>query len=201
MIHNEGYIKFSLEWDKSCFEFPDKLFQDLIQHRKKLFDLGLIGMFDDGIGFGNISVRYNNTNQFIISGSATGALDELKKEHFSLVTQFDIQKNSIYCIGSIAASSESMSHAAIYQSNKKCNAVIHVHHKKLWETFLDLLPTTDKKAAYGTPEIAIEMGKRANENEGMLIMGGHEEGIIAFGSSLQEASKKIIKLYKTLKND
>lgn len=194
----EGYIKFNLQWEKTSFDFPDNQFYELNSYRSKLYDLGLMGMYPDGIGFGNISMRYNNSNQFIISGSATGGLPELKKESFALVTHFDIQKNTIYCLGQTAASSESMSHAAIYKSNKNCNAVIHIHHMKLWNKFLGLLPTTDKKAEYGTPEIAFEIGKEAHEKEGIIIMGGHEEGIISFGKDLNEATQNIINLYNTL---
>ncbi|OFX88160.1 MAG: hypothetical protein A2W99_10550 [Bacteroidetes bacterium GWF2_33_16] len=197
-MHNEGYIKFDLQWEKANFIFPDKLFLEMNLFRKRLFDLGLIGMYSDGIGFGNVSIRIGDTNLFIISGSATGSIPNLSKENYSLVTGFDIDKNTIYCQGNTAASSESMSHAALYKSNQKINAVVHVHHKKLWEKYLNNLPTTPKNAEYGTTEMANEIKKLANASEGVIIMGGHEEGIVSFGTTLEEATNRIIKLYNTL---
>lgn len=197
-MHNEGYIKFDLQWDKKSVDFPEYLLSELNDFRTRLFDLGLIGMYPDGIGFGNISTRFGNTDQFIISGTATGQLRTLTKEHFSLVTGFDIDKNTVICEGQIAASSESMSHAALYKSNHNINAVVHVHHKKLWENYLNNLPTTPKNAEYGTIEMASEIKKLAHVSEGIIIMGGHEEGIVSFGTNLGEVTNRIIKLYNTL---
>jgi ribulose-5-phosphate 4-epimerase/fuculose-1-phosphate aldolase len=197
-MHNEGYIKFDLQWDKKSVDFPENMLSELNDFRTKLFNLGLIGMYPDEIGFGNISIRFGNNDQFIISGSATGQLRTLTKEHFSLVTGFDNEKNTIICEGQIAASSESMSHAALYKSNHNINAVVHVHHKKLWEKYLNNLPTTPKNAEYGTTEMANEVKKLAHVPEEIIIMGGHEEGIVSFGTNLGEATNRIIKLYNTL---
>ena len=197
-MHSEGYIKFDLQWEKKSVDFPENILSELNLFRTELFDIGLIGMYPDGIGFGNISTRIANTDQFIISGSATGQLRTLTKEHFSLVTAFDIEKNTVICEGQIAASSESMSHAALYKSNHNINAVVHVHHNKLWSNHLNKLPTTPKNAEYGTPEIANEIKKLAHVSVGIIIMGGHEEGIVSFGTNLEEAANRIIKLHNTL---
>lgn len=195
---NEGYIKFDLQWDKKSVDFPEYLLSELNDFRTRLFDLGLIGMYPDEIGFGNVSIRFGNNNQFIISGSATGQLRTLTKEHISHVTGFNIDKNTVFCEGQIAASSESMSHAALYKSNHNINAVVHIHHKKLWDNYLNDLPTTPKNAEYGTTEMANEIKKLAHVSEGVIIMGGHEEGIVSFGTNLGEATNRIIKLYNTL---
>ena len=196
--YNEGYIKFDLKWDKKSVVLPESMLSELNNFRTTLFDLGLIGMYPDGIGFGNISIRFGNNDQFIITGSATGQLRTLTKEHFSLVTGFDIEKNTVICEGQIAASSESMSHAALYKSTYNINAVVHVHHKKIWDKYLNNLPTTPKNAEYGTIEMANEIIKLAHVSEGIIIMGGHEEGIVSFGTTLEEVTNKIIKLYNTL---
>lgn len=196
--YNEGYIKFDLKWDKKSVVLPESMLSELNNFRTNLFDLGLIGMYPDGIGFGNFSIRFGNTDQFIITGSATGQLRTLTKEHFSLVTGFDIEKNTVICEGQIAASSESMSHAALYKSTYNINAVVHVHHKKIWDKYLNNLPTTPKNAEYGTIEMASEIIKLAHVSEGIIIMGGHEEGIVSFGTTLEEVTNKIIKLYNTL---
>ena len=195
---DEGYIKFNLDWNQEEFTFDDNLFKQVNFYRKKLFDLNLIGIYaDEGIGFGNISNRLYN-NQFIISGSATGEFTDLKKEHYAVVTEFDISKNKVSCKGLTKASSESMSHAAIYSSNLKINAVVHVHHQQMWNKYLNVLPTTDNNAAFGTPEIAYEIQRLAKNESGIIIMGGHPEGIISYAETVEKAYNIIIKYYNEL---
>ena len=197
MRKGEGYIKFNLSWEEKSFDFSDQDFMHINSCREKLFEMGLIGAYPDGIGFGNLSIRYNR-NEFIISGSATGNFKNLSKEHFSLVKDYDILKNSIRCEGLTKASSESLSHAAIYESNMDVNAVIHIHHKDMWDKYLNDLPTTDKKAEFGTPEIALEIQKLANQDSGIIIMGGHTEGIISYGKSIDKAEGIILKYFNKL---
>lgn len=194
---DEGYIKFNLNWDERAFNFSDQDFSLINSSRRKLYEIGLIGAYPDEIGFGNVSMR-NSINSFIISGSATGNFKTLLKEHYSLVTDYDINKNSVSCIGLSKASSESMSHAVIYEANPKVNAVIHIHHNDMWNCYFDKLPTTKKKAKFGTPEIASEIKKLANKSSGIIIMGGHPEGIITYGKSLHEAETILLNYFNTI---
>jgi len=197
MINDEGYIKFNLEWKKQSFDFPDPLYHSIQTWRQKLFDLNLVGAYPDGVGFGNLSIRYHN-HQFIITGSATGNIKQLTKKHYALVKKFDLDSNSIYAVGQTKASSESLSHAAIYQSNQEVNAVIHIHHQKYWEKYLKKLPTTPEDSSFGTPEMAREISKLAASEKGIIIMGGHPEGIMAFGKSLNEAGEIVFNHYQKL---
>ncbi len=130
MRNEEGYIKFNLTWDQRPFELSDRDFKSINSYRQKLYYLDLIGAYPDGIGFGNLSIRYHE-NEFVISGSATGNLKTLLKEQYALVDKCDIKKNSVHCKGEIEASSESLSHGAIYNASSKVNAVIHIHHNAL----------------------------------------------------------------------
>jgi ribulose-5-phosphate 4-epimerase/fuculose-1-phosphate aldolase len=194
---DEGYIKFNLHWDQKEFDFLDDDFKLLNSYRTKLFELNLIGAYPDGIGFGNISIR-TKENHFIISGSATGNERNLEKKHYSLVTDFDIRNNLVHSVGLTKASSESMSHAAIYMANKKIKSVIHIHHKKMWNYYLHTLPTTNEKAEFGTPELAFEVQKHVNSNNGIIIMGGHPEGIITYGHSIEKAYNTLIEYYNKI---
>lgn len=194
---DEGYIKFNLNWEEKAFELDGDVFLLLNSYRNKLYQLGLIGVYDNGIGFGNLSVRHNQ-KEFIISGSATGNIPELGQKHYALVKDFDIQNNKVWCQGSTKASSESMSHAAIYESNNNVNAVIHIHHNKVWEKLLDVLPTTDKKAEFGTPEMAFEIARLSKTDSGIIIMGGHPEGIISYGKNMEDAYQLLLKQYNEL---
>ena len=197
MITREGYIKFNLNWEQKHFEFNDQDFQSLNYYRQKLFKLGLIGAYTDGIGFGNLSIRYLK-NQFLISGSATGNLKILSKNHYALVKDYDIKKNYIHCEGLTKASSESLSHAAVYNSNANINAIIHFHHKDMWQRHLNNLPTTSKEKEFGTAEIALEIKNLVNQNSGIIIMGGHDEGIITYGINLNKAFEIILQYFNNI---
>ena len=197
ILKNEGYIKFNLSWEKKSFDFDNQEFITLNSFRDKLYKLDLIGAYPDGIGFGNLSIRYKK-NEFIISGSATGNIKNISKEHYALVKDYNISKNIVSCVGLTKASSESLSHASIYVSNTKVNAVIHIHHMELWKKYLNNLPTTSIDAEFGTPEIAVEISKLANQESGIIIMGGHPEGIISYGKTLDEAGEIILKYYNNL---
>ncbi|MEM8906330.1 MAG: class II aldolase/adducin family protein [Bacteroidota bacterium] len=186
----EGYVKFNCNWTPTA-ALPEETLQELQQARQKVYAWGGIGAYDNGIGFGNISQRYRG-EQFLISGSATGNFSVLGPQHFSWVTNFDIHQNRVACQGPIKASSESMSHAVIYQQCPEVNAVIHLHHLALWKRLRYQIPTTAEQVAYGTPEMAnaiIELLQQSTlrHQERFLAMAGHREGLIAFGEHLSDA--------------
>lgn len=196
----EGYIKFNCIWDQVKVSIPIPEYRQLEKVRSELYALGLIGAYPDGIGFGNISMRSKDDKSFIISGSATGALSTLMPGDYALVTDYKITRNTLFCSGLIQASSESLTHAAIYQAVPHAGAVIHVHCLWLWERLLDTYPTTNAGIEYGTPEMAQAVGLLASNikdnEEKIIVMGGHREGILAFGPHINDAIKPIISAYE-----
>ena len=162
-----------------------------------MYDLGLIGHYTDlGVGYGNISERIGEGQQFVISGTQTGHLPQLGREHYTVVTDYDIDQNTLKCSGPIKASSESLTHAAIYELNTAYKTVIHIHHRALWQKMLYQVPTSHANVPYGTPEMAYEI-KRLYHEESMneqpiMAMAGHDEGIIAFGKTFEEAGQLLI---------
>ena len=118
---DEGYIKFKCIWDQGDFDFPDLLLQSLSQWRSKLYALNLVGAYDNGIGFGNISGR-TQAQRFIITGSATGGKPELTQADYALVTRYRIDQNQVESTGQTKASSETMTHAALYESSPDIQA-------------------------------------------------------------------------------
>ena len=201
----EGYIKFNCNWEKKEIQIPEELFQELEKERLRLYELGLIGMYPDGIGFGNISARLQNSGQFIITGSATGQFSRLNQSHYSVVSGYSFEENSISCTGLTKASAESLTHAAVYEALPEVDAVVHIHSIMLWNKLLNKFPTTSEKIDYGTPEMAYSVQKIAvevnSQSEKIIIMGGHQEGILTFGSSLHDATEQIIKIYNEYQND
>lgn len=196
---DEGYIKYTFDWNKKTISLHPEVLEELNLFRSKLRDLNMIGKIPDGPGFGNISVR-STGDTFFISGSDTGSLELLEAEQVALVTRCDYMQNRIVFEGQVAASSESMSHAAIYQQKGDVGAVIHVHHAKFWNHYRNILPTTEVEAAYGTPAIARAIAQKAakNPNTKLLILGGHEDGIISYGSNLREAFELLIQWYQDM---
>src|SRR5207302_9135898 len=115
-------------------------FDELNQYRRKLLDLGVIGTDTSGIGFGNLSVRDGATSRFYITGSATGGIAELTPANCAKVVAYDFARNWLRCEGSTVASSESLTRAAVYESDPTVFSVIHCHDLKLWAALLDKVP-------------------------------------------------------------
>lgn len=200
----EGYIKFQCRWVNEEIQFPEEMFLSLEKERPRLYELGLIGMYPDGIGFGNISVRTEGSS-FLITGSATGQFASLDLSHYARVSAYSFAENTIVCKGLTKASAESLTHAAVYEALPEVGAVVHVHCLWLWEKLLNHYPTTSGEIEYGTPEMAEAVRALAAElvmiDEKIIIMGGHREGILAFGQTLEEATAQIIKIYNRYQND
>lgn len=186
---DEGYIKFNCNWIPSN-DIPLAKVAVLNVWRDILYQKGLIGMYPDGIGFGNISTRCDEKT-FLISGTATGGLATLTASHYSMVTDYDLRTNSLTCVGPVKASSESLTHALVYECSATTNAVIHVHNLDLWNRLIHRVPTSNENIPYGTPEMANEIKRLFAETtvskEKIIVMGGHREGIIGFGKDLEEA--------------
>jgi L-ribulose-5-phosphate 4-epimerase len=184
------YVKFT--YQRACADIAsfDEL-PDLNACRRKLRDLRLIGVDSKGIGFGNLSVRNRGTGNFYITGSATGGLADLTLTDFVRVVAYDFQKNWLRYEGSAIPSSESLTHAAIYESDPSTSAVIHCHDSVLWRTLLDRTPTTSKTIPYGTPKMAYEIMRLFAASDvrsrQIFVMAGHESGIVAFGKNFEEA--------------
>lgn len=197
MTIDEGIIKFESDWTPG--PAPDDATVRLLESwRRPLFDAGLIGYDEDlGVGFGNLSVRHG-VDAFVISGTQTGHLAETTADHYATVTAYDIGGNRVVSTGRSEASSESLTHAAIYELDEAINAVVHVHDRGLWDSLRGTLPTTSPDIGYGTPGMAREFGRLFREsdfaNTGVAIMGGHDAGIISFGRTLGEAAERILSL-------
>jgi L-ribulose-5-phosphate 4-epimerase len=184
------YVKFTSERARAeITSFDD--FAELNAYRRQLRELRLIGVDSNGVGFGNLSVRDGATKNFYITGSATAGIPELTPADCAKVVAYDFERNWVKYEGSTVPSSESLTHAAIYESDTKAGAVIHCHDSALWTAILNQAPTTSKAVEYGTPELAYEIMRlfRVTDlhSRKILAMAGHEGGIVTFGSDIEEA--------------
>ena len=197
MTLDEGYIKYRSDWIAAPVIDAD-VAKELDTWRRPLFEAGLIGHYQDqGIGYGNLSVRAARGG-FYISGTQTGQLPRTDGRHYSHVTRYDIDGNSIECRGPMQASSESLTHAAIYECDEEIAAIVHVHSSRLWTLLKDRIPSTDERARYGTPEMAREFARLYQYTKfadlGIAIMAGHVDGLISIGESLEQAALRMLDL-------
>jgi len=180
----------------------------LNEWRALLYAAGLVGQDEtryNGDGYGNLSHRIEpyemqrNRRAFIVTGSQTGYLPTLGREHFVNVIGCYPERNIVVQVrGQANASSESMSHEAVYNADDSCRAVFHVHSPQIWNCSGNLqIPATRETVECGTPEMAEEIERLFKDTDvaerRILTMGGHEDGIITFGRTLDEAGLNMMK--------
>ncbi|HEX8281224.1 MAG TPA: hypothetical protein VF551_07595, partial [Chthoniobacterales bacterium] len=75
-------------------------------------------------------------------------------------------------------------------------AVIHCHSPALWKRLLASAPRTPADVEYGTPEMAhaiTELFRTTDAKERkILAMGGHVDGVLAFGATLNHALRTLL---------
>lgn len=135
-----------------------------------------------GLGYGNVSRRIEDP-AFLVSATQTGHLATLAAGDWVTVVAASPATNQLWSEGVGKPSSESLTHAAIYQA---CVAtfVCHIHHPALWRAACAgaiALPKTPASATYGTPAMAAALSEIASCEKGAFAaaMSGHEDGLMA----------------------
>lgn len=200
MTEQEGVIKYRLDYQPcAARQYPE--YAELNAWRSILFRLGLIGQDAQrygGLAYGNISFRLGDTRQFIITGSQTSGLASLTNNHYSTILSAEPSQNHIVATGAMKPSSEALTHAAVYAASHNVKAVVHVHSPMIWQHYQALaLPTIDAKIQYGTQAMAEAVlnlfAWNVLDEMPICVMLGHEDGIVAFGDSIADASLVLIK--------
>jgi len=193
----EGVVKYTIKHESARITLPADM-PELLTWRRRLHERRLIGADAQGIGYGNLSVRLYTTPTFLITGTQSSGSAEVDQRDFARVTVVDLDRNFLRSIGERAPSSEALTHAALYQVNGAIRAVVHVHSAPIWNSCRNRLPTSREDVQYGTPEMAYEVirlhKRKALGRQGVIVMGGHQDGVIAFGPSLAEAAGEILTL-------
>lgn len=192
MSIDEGVIKFTQQLQTTA-PLANQQIESINIIRNQLYALELIGEYPDiKIGYGNISQRHastENQHAFIISGSQSGHIPVLDGRHYCQVLNFDLQQNTIQARGPIQASSESLTHGAIYECNPAIQGVIHIHSPNIWQGMLmDGRAHTAADIPYGTLAMAKAVKQViADSTSGYLAMAGHQDGVICYGENLGQA--------------
>ncbi len=204
----EGVIKFTCQHDESALN-PRRygpLAQTLDAWRRILVQARLVGQDSgryEGAGFGNLSARLDppslprGRRRFLISGSQTGGMKSLAMNGLCVVEDYDLRENRVRSSGLILPSSESLTHAAIYDLSPAIRFVFHVHSPSIWCHAKALrLPETREHIGYGTIGMAHEVQHlyrtSSLSERKVLAMRGHEDGVIAFGQTARDAGLAIV---------
>ena len=178
--------------------------------RDQMVSLGL-SLFQRGFvtgGAGNMSAKLPDGN--ILATPTGSSFGRLEAETLSVV---DIDGN---LIAGKKPSKEVAFHLAIYRNRSECNAVVHLHSTYL--TAISCLEGIDQDNAIrpctpyyvmrvgalpvisylkpGSPQIAIELAKRAADNRAFLLAN---HGPIVTGSDLVDAVDNMEELEETAK--
>lgn len=196
---DDGVIKFSYKLNFGK-KIPEKDFLEIEKWRVIFFRMNFIGEYpEEKIGFGNLSKRMTSpVDSFVITGTQTGAMANLKPEHYCHVIESNLEKNSVVAKGTIAPSSESLTHYAIYKNNPHINYIFHIHHQIFWEKLIQNgADATPEHISYGTLEMAEETSKIiGNKEAGIFVMKGHQDGIVSYASTAEEAGKILLEEFK-----
>lgn len=207
-MYDEGVIKF--EAAHSVRPLDRTRFVDmackLVAWREVMAKTQLVGQDPQrygGAGYGNVSARVGapslgqGLRKFLITGTQTGGKAMLGLDDFCVVDDYNYRRNAVTSFGMILPSSEAMTHGSLYDLSPHVRFVFHAHSPAIWRRARDLrLPTTDKKVAYGSPEMAEEV-QRLYRSTGLaerkiFAMGGHEDGIVSFGHTPEEAGQVLV---------
>ncbi len=206
---SEGVIRFDVshEWRPLDPRALGGTARVLAAWRGILAHLGLLGRDAsryEGLGYGNVSARVppfgdvpRGRRRFLVTGTQTAHVAYATLREFCLVESWDLEGNRVTSAGPVAPSSESLTHAALYDASPAVRVVLHAHAPGLWRQARALgLPVTREGAPNGTPAMAADVQRLYREGTFASVrvaaMGGHEDGVIAFGGSAEEAGTALV---------
>ena len=208
-MSHEGVVQFEAEHEQRELE-PRRfgeLVCELIAWREIMALTGLVGQepgLYEGAGYGNVSARIGprsaalGRSSFLITGSQTSGNRCIGLSDLAVVDEYDYRSNRVRSHGCVMTSSESMTHAAAYDASPLVRSVLHAHSPVLWRRRRSLgLPETDPSVPYGTPEMALEVGRLYRETvlpeRQIFAMGGHEDGIVAIGRNAEDTGGVLLR--------
>lgn len=184
MSVDEGYVKYRCVHEYGpAPQHPD--WEALNALRTDLVKAGLVGVLDNGVGYGNVSLRADQG--FVVTATATGHILVLGPEHYCLVTRCDVDANTVWSVGPAQASSESMTHAAVYEASPVTGCVIHLHNDGLYgQLMAGKAPATSPDAAFGTPAMAHSVAELVwrHPADGIIVMSGHQGGFLMYAPNV-----------------
>lgn len=200
MSEQEGVVKYALDFRPGP-ALPAAVLAPLIHWQRALGAHGLVGRDParyDGLAYGNLSLRLDDGG-FAISASQSADVAEPTPQHYARVCDWDCAGNRVAATGPAPPSSESLSHAALYDADPAIRCVLHLHSAPIWQQRARLgIASTAAGIAYGTPAMAAAVARlyRAHgfAGHGSLAMAGHVDGVLCFGRDADEAGDQVLRL-------
>lgn len=200
----EGVIKFQMRHKYQSVKSDWQELRQMNAWRHLLFRLQMIGQDDKrygGLAFGNVSRRRGREGaHFWVSATQTSSKAFLSQEELCEVMAYDLQQHILYSRGLAPPSSETLTHASIYQAKAQVSCVIHVHSPDIWlQTHQLGLAHTDSNISYGTHAM-VEATQNLLDgplsgNCGLYTMLGHEDGVVAFAENIADCAELIIRVW------
>jgi len=207
MSTQEGIVKYQCDYTPAP-ALPGGQIQELNAWRKLMVITGLIGQNParyGGYGYGNISCRLDEFDRpdgrhpFVITGTQTGGKADLTVEDYVTVTACYASENRLVAEGPIRPSSEALTHGAVYALDSHIFWVVHVHSPEIWCNAATLGVPMTADVPYGTPELADAVALLYAESDmpqkQIFGMAGHEDGVITFGRTAEEAGFTMLKYF------
>lgn len=206
-LDREGVIQFALaHTSERLANAAVERLPELLGWRWVLHQLAVIGEDTGryhGLGFGNVSVRLppypgeRGERHFVVSASQTGGVADPTTGDWAVVTGYDLARNRLSSRGPMPPSSESLTHAALYDLSPHIRCVLHGHSPEIWQCADDLrLPTTPADVPYGTVAMARAVVRLYHDTNlaerRVLTMAGHRDGVLSFGRDPDEAGSALV---------
>ncbi len=194
---SEGVIKFRLEHHPKAA--PDAaLSAPLRGWFRVLRALDLLGRDPhryEGCAYGNLSRRL--ARGILVTCTQTSGKRALSAEDFALATHWAPLEGRLTAQGPCPPSSETLTHAMLYDQLPQARWVFHVHSPVLWRRASALgLAITDPSAEYGTPAMARAVAETlaalGHPPSGLIAMGGHQDGLLAWGPRPQRPGNLLV---------
>lgn len=203
MPQTEGVIQFSFDLEPVTSPLVEAgVLHNMLAWRTVLRRLELLGRTPGrygGLGYGNLSVRdRGRPREFIITASQTAGIRDLGPDGLCRIRDFDLARFRVSAEGTKPPSSESLSHAMIYDADPAIGWIFHVHSPEIWSRAEALeLAAIDAEVAYGSPAMARSVAAvlaAKTERPLVFVTLGHEDGVFACGRTATETGASLVKL-------
>jgi L-ribulose-5-phosphate 4-epimerase len=199
----EGTIQFAYSLNAPADAVADPHTVDTLRGwRTVLRRLGLLGQDParyDGLGFGNLSARDADCpDEFVVTASQTSGAEILDDDGLVRIIHSDLERFWVDALGRQPPSSETLTHAMIYQADTSVNWVFHAHSPEIWRQTRALgLPATPEHVAYGSTAmvraVADLLGRHSTRPLAFTTLG-HQDGVFACGASAAQAGTTLAAL-------
>jgi hypothetical protein len=198
VTEQEGVIQFSYALAPGAVALDEGLLSEFAAWRSILRDLQLLGEDPGrygGFGYGNLSIRHPGGG-FVITVSQTSGLGVFGRQQLVHVKRSDPAEFRVDAVGSMAPSSESLTHAMLYQADPRVNVVFHGHCPLIWRARAGLgIPATAEEVPYGTPAMAQAVQTLLSKEVRRPLLfatAGHEDGVFAAGATMRDCGTLLV---------